>query len=350
MNFNINALVRDNLKNFKPYSSARNEFKGEAKIFLDANENSLGSPLTTNYNRYPDPIQKHLKEKISIIKSIPINQIFLGNGSNEIIDIFYRIFCFPGVDNVIICPPTYSMYEVSAKINNINVIKIPLKNNYELNIYSILSKINLNSKLIFLCSPNNPTGNQFLYKNIQIILKNFPGIVLIDEAYIDFSNQDSLIKVLNQYSNLVIIQTLSKAWGLAGLRIGMLFASKEIIKLINKIKIPYNINQVSQNLAIEAIQNYKIFKEHIKIIIEEREKLVMSLTNLSIVEYVYPSQANFLFIKISFAKEIYKYLLKNGIVVRDRSHIQFCKNCLRITIGTPEENKYLIKILNKFKM
>ncbi|XOD68944.1 MAG: histidinol-phosphate transaminase [Flavobacteriales bacterium AspAUS03] len=345
----LSSLVRENLRKFTPYSSARNEFTGEAVIFLDANENSLGSPLTQAYHLYPDPLQKQLKQKISEIKGIPSAQIFLGNGSDEVIDLLYRIFCHPGLDHVILCPPTYGMYEVSAQINGIDVVKIPLKPNYQLNTQAILSATSPHSRMIFLCSPNNPTGNDFRPEDLEKVLKNFPGIVLVDEAYIDFSDKKSLSEKLDQYPNLIVMQTLSKAWGLAGLRIGMAFTSEEIVEWMNKIKPPYNISQAAQTLALEALDQQILFNQRVKIILEEREKLAKALTRISIVKQVYPSVANFLLIKTTAAREIYHYLIKKGIVVRDRSRVMLCEGCLRITIGKVEENQHLIEALQGFQ-
>lgn len=345
MNFDINKLVRENVKKVKPYSSARDEFSGEAKVFLDANENSLGSPLRKWYNRYPDPHQQKLKAEISKIKNINVTDIFLGNGSDECIDLLYRCFCEPGKDNVIICPPTYGMYEVSAAINDIEIRKAELLPDFQLNLGLIESLTDANTKMVWICSPNNPTGNSINYQDIEVLLNNFPGLVIIDEAYINFSRQRSLLQELKEYPNLVVLQTFSKAWGLAALRLGMAFASEEIIELLNKIKPPYNINQATQDLALEALQELGQVNDMIKEIVLMREELSNVFHRMPLVEKVYPSDANFLLIKVSNAVEVYDYLLDEGIVVRDRSKVQLCDGCLRITIGTEKENTLLVDAL-----
>lgn len=345
MNFNINKLVRENVKKLKPYSSARDEFSGEAKVFLDANENSLGSPLRKWYNRYPDPHQHKLKAEISKIKNIEVAGIFLGNGSDECIDLLYRCFCNPGKDNVIICPPTYGMYEVSAAINDVEIRKAVLTPDFQLDLELIESLSDANTKMIWVCSPNNPTANSIHYGDIEILLNNFPGLVVVDEAYINFSRQRSLLQELKEYPNLVVLQTFSKAWGLAALRLGMAFASEEIIELLDKIKPPYNINQATQDLALEALQELEQVNYMIKEIVAMREELVNVFQRMPLVEKVYPSDANFLLVKVRGAMEVYDYLLNEGIVVRDRSKVQLCDGCLRITIGTEKENTLLVDAL-----
>ncbi len=349
MNFNLNSLVRENIKKMTPYSSARHEFSGSASIFLDANENSFGSPLPDNFNRYPDPLQLPVKEKLSKIKGVPVQNIFLGNGSDEAIDLFYRIFCAPGRDNAMIFPPTYGMYEVCAEMNDVNVKKVNLTKDFQLNIDAIETAIDPFTKLIFICSPNNPTGNSINRADVEIILNNFEGIVIIDEAYINYSKQKSFIPELTEYPNLIVMQTLSKAWGLAGLRLGMAFASRPIIELMNKVKYPYNINSATQLLALEALDNIEWVNEHIATTVTEREKLKNELLSLAATEVVYPSDANFLLVKIKAARRIYEELCDKGIIVRDRSKVVLCDDSLRITIGTPEENKQLIKELSKYK-
>jgi histidinol-phosphate aminotransferase len=349
MNFNIENILRKNIKKLIPYSSARDEYKGNEGIFLDANENTFGSPLKENYNRYPDPLQIAVKEKISKLKEVPVENIFLGNGSDEAIDILFRAFCNPGKDEVIVCPPTYGMYEVSANINDIAVIKVPLTaDTFQLDTEGILKATTKNTKLIFLCCPNNPTGNGVKWQAIKTILDTFKGIVVIDEAYINFASYRSLIPELANYPNLVILQTLSKAWGLAGLRVGMAFASKKIIEVFNKIKPPYNINVVSQQLALEALDNAEQVDNWIKKIVIERTKLAHELTKLSFVKQVYPSEANFILVKTTDAKKLYNYLATNKIVIRDRSKVTLCEGCLRITIGTKEENKQLLTALKNY--
>lgn len=349
MSFNLDLLVRSNIKNLVPYSSARDEFKGEASVYLDANENSLGSPLTKWYNRYPDPLQIKLKEKLSEIKGIPVEHIFVGNGSDECIDILLRAFCEPAIDNIIICPPTYGMYEVSANINDVKVRKVPLTATFDLNVPAIADAVDENTKLIFLCSPNNPTGNSLDRIDIEVLLNNYHGIVVIDEAYINFSRFRSFSRELAEYPNLVVMQTLSKAWGLAALRVGMCFASTEIVNIMNRIKPPYNINQASQELALQALDRVGEVNEMIREIVKERTTLEEELPKLSVVKQVHPSDGNFLLVQVTSAVPIYRYLLERGIVVRDRSRVELCEGCLRITVGTPEENKVLLEALDEFQ-
>jgi histidinol-phosphate aminotransferase len=347
MNFNLNRLLRPNIKNLVPYSSARDEFKGEAKVFLDANENSFGSPLTKWYNRYPDPLQRKLKEKLSGIKGVPTENIFIGNGSDECIDILIRACCEPGRDNIITCPPTYGMYEVSANINDVVVKKVNLTANFQLDISALEETIDAQTKLIFLCSPNNPTGNSLLREDVEMVLNNFEGLVIIDEAYINFSRQRSFSRELEEYPNLVVMQTLSKAWGLAALRVGTAFASGEIIGVMNKIKPPYNINQASQELALQALEEVGQVNDMIREIVKEREALKQALLELPVVEKIFPSDANFLLVKMKDARGIYHYLLENQVVVRDRSKVELCEGCLRITVGTPSENNILVNALKQ---
>ncbi|MGV3686775.1 MAG: histidinol-phosphate transaminase [Daejeonella sp.] len=346
--FNLQNILRENIKNLVPYSSARDEFKGEASVFLDANENSFGSPLATSYNRYPDPMQFKVKTRLSEIKGVPPRNIFLGNGSDEAIDILFRAFCRPGVDNVVIVPPTYGMYEVSAGINDIQIRKVKLTTDYQLDLEGIAEAIDNNTKLIFICSPNNPTGNSINRADIETVLTNFSGLVVIDEAYINYSRQKTFIQELTEYANLVVLHTLSKAWGLAGLRLGMAFASEEIIEVFNKVKPPYNINEASQELALEALQNVEQVNAWIKQTVSEREKLAAELEKLEIIKKVYPSDANFILVKTTDAKGIYNYLVEKGIIVRDRSKVELCEDSLRITIGTPAENESLIVNLKNF--
>lgn len=348
MELKIDSLVRENIKRMTAYSSARHEYIGEADIFLDANENSFGSPLPVNYNRYPDPLQRELKNKLSGIKGVPTQNIFLGNGSDEAIDLLFRIFCSPGKDNVIIFPPTYGMYEVCAETNDVLVKKVPLLENFQLNLESTEEAIDANTKLIFVCSPNNPTGNSIYRRDIEVLLNNFDGLVVIDEAYINFSKQKSFIPELTEYSNLVILQTLSKAWGLAGLRLGMAFAGEPIISYLNKVKYPYNINSATQQLAIEALGNILSINNWTKTTTEQKEWLSEELAKLNFTQFVYPSDANFILVKMNNARSIYEFLSIKGIIVRDRSKVILCDDCLRITIGTPEENKKLVSALNDY--
>ncbi len=349
MDFNLDNLVRKNIKEMTAYSSARHEFSGKAHIFLDANENSFGSPLNENYNRYPDPLQKKLKEKISLIKGVPAKNIFLGNGSDEAIDLLFRIFCKPGKDNALVFPPTYGMYEVCAGMNDVKLNKIPMTSDYELDLDAIEKVIDPFTKLIFICSPNNPTGNSISKTDVEVLLNNFEGLVVIDEAYINYSRQKTFIPELTEYPNLVILQTLSKAWGLAGLRLGMAFAGEPIIQYMNKVKYPYNISTAAQQLALEALDNIETVNDWIQITVEQREWLKEELLKLGITQIVYPSDANFLLVKMTEARKIYEYLSGEGIIVRDRSKVILCDDCLRITIGTPEENDKLINSLKAYK-
>jgi histidinol-phosphate aminotransferase len=348
MNFDLDSLVRPNIKKLVPYSSARDEFKGHANVYLDANENSFGSPLTKWYNRYPDPLQVKLKNRLSEIKGIPVPHIFLGNGSDECIDLLIRAFCEPAADNIIICPPTYGMYEVSANINNVPVKKVKLTPEYQLDLPKLAEAVDGNTKLIFLCSPNNPTGNSLNREGIEALLNNYWGIVVIDEAYINFSRHRSFTQELQEYPNLVVMQTLSKAWGLAALRLGMAFASPEIISILNKIKPPYNINQASQELAMQALDRLEEVNEMIREIVRERKFLETELLKVKIVQKVHPSDGNFLLVQVTAPLDIYHYLLDRGIVVRDRSRVELCEGCLRITVGTPAENKMLLQALDEF--
>lgn len=343
--FHLQKLLRENIKTLVPYSSARDEFTGEAKVFLDANENSLGSPTTKWYNRYPDPYQAELKIAISKVKSVPPENIFLGNGSDECIDLLYRSFCNPGKDNVIICPPTYGMYEVSANINDVELRKAPLLDDFQLDLVHLENLVDKHTKLIWICSPNNPSGNAMNRQDIEMVLNNFSGLVIIDEAYINFSRQRSFISELPNYPNLVVMQTFSKAWGLAGLRLGMAFASHEIIEVLNKVKPPYNISQVTQELALKALQEVGQVNDMITELVQMREALKGVFEKLPFVEKVYPSDANFLLVKVKNARKIYEFLLTKGIVVRDRSKVKLCDNCLRITVGTEEENTALVDAL-----
>ncbi len=366
MEFNLDNLVRENIKKMTAYSSARHEFSGNASIFLDANENSFGSPIVlpsphhcepgearegsgVRFNRYPDPLQLEVKDKLSKIKGVPPQNIFLGNGSDEVIDLLYRIFCEPGRDNVLIFPPTYGMYEVCAEMNNVKVKKVNLTDSFQLDIEKIENAIDAYTKLVFVCSPNNPTGNSINRTDIGVILNNFDGIVVIDEAYINYARQKTLIAELTEYPNLVVMQTVSKAWGLAGLRLGMAFAATPIIELMNKVKYPYNINTATQILALEALENIDWVNEHIATTVVEREKLKNELLQIPVTENVFPSDANFLLVKMKNARDIYEKLCEKGIIVRDRSKIVLCDDCLRITIGTPNENNQLAQELRNIK-
>ena len=342
MAFELDKLVRSNIKTLKPYSSAKDEYKGDAKILLDANENSLGSPLIKWYNRYPDPYQQKLKEKLAFVKQIAANQIFIGNGSDECIDILFRTFCEPGKDNIIICPPTYPMYEVSANINDIKVQNAPLLSDYQLNVAHIEQLVNEHTKIIWICSPNNPTGNSLDRIDIETILNHFEGIVVIDEAYINFSKQKSFVQSLIDYPNLVVMQTLSKAWGLAGLRLGMCFANPDIIGYMNKVKAPYNINIVTQELALQALEEVGQVNDMIKLLVDMRNALAQVIASMPHVIQVFPTDTNFILVKIPHARKLYEFLMSKGIIVRDRSALALCEDSLRITVGTEQENTLLV--------
>ena len=340
---NINDLLRGNIKSLKPYSSARDEFSGQAMVYLDANENPYNQP----YNRYPDPLQTEVKEKISNIKNIATDKIFLGNGSDEPIDLLFRLFCEPGKDSIVTINPTYGMYMVAADINNVGVTSVPLNEDFELVSKDILDAVTKNTKLIFLCSPNNPTGNCLNYNEMLEIVNNFDGLVVIDEAYIDFVPEKSLLHELDKYPNLVILQTFSKAWGMAGIRLGMAFASPEIISLLNKIKYPYNINILTQQKALELLSFENKKQEWVDLINNQRERLAKKLASFEFVEKVYPSDANFLLVKMFDAHGIFNYLIEKEIIVRDRSKVYLCEGSLRISIGTEEENNMLVQALEE---
>lgn len=349
--FDLEAMLRPHIKGMKPYSSARDEFEGVASVYLDANENAFGSPGDAGaFNRYPDPHQLKLKKRISQIKGVPPEHIFLGNGSDEAIDLLYRAFCRPGVDNVILVPPTYGMYEVSAEINEVAVKQVNLTPDFQLDLEGIAEAIDANTKMIFLCSPNNPTGNSLNREDMETILAHFKGIVVVDEAYINFARQKTFIQELTEYANLVVIQTFSKAWGLAGLRLGMAFSSLDIISILNKIKPPYNINQATQELALAALDQVDQVNDWIRQTVAERTRLIENLGQFAFVTYIYPSDANFVLVRTNAPKEIYHYLVGKGIILRDRSSVVLCEGCLRITVGTPEENDTLIQALKTFSI
>jgi histidinol-phosphate aminotransferase len=346
---NINTLVRPNILTLKPYSSARDEFKGKNGIFLDANENPYSIPLTYSeslaerLNRYPDPYQHALKSKFSELKKIPTENIFIGNGSDEVIDLAFRIFCEPGKDKVIVCPPTYGMYEVSAQINDIGLIAVPLDKDFQLQVEEIL---NTDAKMVFLCSPNNPTGNPL--NDIEKIIQNFNGIVFVDEAYIDFSARESLLQKINDYPNLIVSQTLSKAWGRAAIRIGIAYAAKAIISYFNKVKPPYNISQLNQQEALLTLKRTDVFNKNLQSILAQRVWLEEQLMKIKVVEKIFPSEANFLLVKTKDAHAVYNKLIKDKIVVRNRHSV--IENCLRITVGEPDENRKLIDSLKSIEI
>lgn len=342
---NVESLVRKNIRNLKPYSCARSEFKGEASVFLDANENPLNYP----YNRYPDPMQWELKQKISQIKKVRPEQIMLGNGSDEPIDLVIRIFCEPNQDNIVAIDPTYGMYQVCADVNDVEYRKVLLNADYSLDSDTLLKAVDERTKVIFLCSPNNPTGNLLNRTEMLKVIHNFHGVVVIDEAYIDFSSEKSWLADLDSYPNVIVFQTFSKAWGLASLRCGMAFASEEIISYFNKVKYPYNVNILTQNFVKEQLEEEARKNDWVKMILEQRIYLVEALKRLPLVEKVYPTDANFLLVKVPDANAVYNYLVDKGIIVRNRNSISLCLGCLRITVGTKDENKILLDELLKYK-
>lgn len=342
----INQFLRPSIRNLKPYSSARDEFSGSAAVFLDANENPFNEP----YNRYPDPHQRELKKKIASIKNVPADRIFLGNGSDEAIDLLIRAFCEPGHDNIISIAPTYGMYRVAAGVNNVEVREVLLTPDYQLNTRALFEAADSRSKLLFLCSPNNPTGNLFAREDISEVANRFQGVVVLDEAYIDFAPGKSLLPVLNDFPNVVVLQTLSKAWGMAGIRLGMAFAQPAIIEVLSRIKYPYNVNSLTQSKALELLDKATRVTEWVNQLLREREQLAGALKEFDFTIKVYPSDANFLLVKTKAPKEIYSYLVEKGIIVRDRSGVALCEGCLRITVGSPTENLELLEALQGFEI
>ncbi|MBO6662847.1 MAG: histidinol-phosphate transaminase [Roseivirga sp.] len=345
--FNPTDLLRPHLKQLVPYSSARDDYKGKDGVFLDANENPIGSITEENWNRYPDPYQLELKAKLAEIKGVNAEQIFLGNGSDEPIDLLYRAFCEPQTDEVIINPPTYGMYKVSADINNVKAKEVLLTNQYDLDSQALLSAIQPNTKIIWICSPNNPTGNDVSLEKIEIILKGFQGLVVVDEAYIDFADRPSFTTRLNEFPNLIVLQTMSKAWGLASLRLGMAFCSPEIVAILNRIKPPYNLSGLTQRTVLNALNNLEKKDQMVAEILENREGLQNELEALEIVKRVYPTDSNFYLVKMKDAKEVYLKLIEKQVILRDRSKVVLCEDGIRITIGTKKENKKLIEELKK---
>ena len=340
----INQLLRKNIAALSPYSCARDEFEGEASVYLDANENPYNAP----YNRYPDPLQKALKEKIAALKGMRPEQIFLGNGSDESIDLAFRAFCEPRLDNVLAIAPTYGMYKVCADINDVAYREHPLDADFQFKAEDLLARCDEHTKLIFLCSPNNPTGNSLCSSEIVKVIENFQGLVMLDEAYIDFSSQESFCSLLDKYPNLVIFQTFSKAWASAGLRLGMAFASPEIIAVYNKVKYPYNVNLQTQQLMLAHLQEPQRIQAWVTELIEQRSFLQQALAALSIVQHIYPSDANFLLVKVDDADALYQYLVAQGIIVRNRNRVRLCEGCLRITVGTADENAALMAAMQQF--
>lgn len=341
----LNQWLRPHIREMKPYRSAKDEFSGEARIFLDANENSLGSATDEPYNRYPDPLQRELKQKLAPIKGVRPEQIFLGNGSDEPIDLLFRAFCEPKRDHVITLPPTYGMYQVSAELNQVKVVPVPLTDDFQINVGEVIAAFRPGTKLTFICSPNNPSGNLMSPNAIIQILQKAPGLVVVDEAYIDFAPEGGMLPFLEEYPNLVVLQTFSKAWGLAGLRLGMAFAHPEIIQVFNKIKPPYNVNGLTQAKALEALDHVDRVEQYVQTLNQARAELAQKLTDLPMVGKIYRSDANFLLVEFDDAHQRYRRLLEQGIIVRNRSRLTLCEGCIRITVGTPEENQALVEAL-----
>ncbi len=345
----IQKIILPHIWNLKPYSSARDEFKGKEGVFLDANENPLGSGKIDKWNRYPDPLQLNIKNQLATIKSCSTDQIFLGNGSDEAIDLLIRMTCDQLHDHIIICPPTYGMYEVSAAVNNIKVNQINLTVDYQLDVAKILSEINENSKLLFICSPNNPTGNKLKREDIYQVIEKFnSGFVIVDEAYIDFSDEPSFISELAKYPNLIVLQTLSKAYGLASLRLGMAFAQPVVIQLLNKIKPPYNISGSTQALVEKALSDTEFVKRSVETLNNAKKDLISKLNTVPGIQHIHPSHANFILIRCSKAQELFTYLIEQKIITRNRSNVTLCENSIRITIGLPEENNLLVNKIKRF--
>jgi histidinol-phosphate aminotransferase len=347
MSFDLTSLLRPHIAKLQPYTSARDEYDGKEGVFLDANENPFGSLTSQYFNRYPDPYQSALKAEIAKIKGVQTDQIFLGNGSDEAIDLLYRAFCNPGKDNVILLPPTYGMYEVSANINDVEIRKVALTADFQLQAEQIMAAADSHTKILFVCSPNNPSANKAKREDVLFLLKNFKGLIVIDEAYIDFSDEPSFTTELENFPNMLVLQTFSKAWGLASLRLGMAFASNEIIRILNKIKPPYNISGLTQDTVLAAIADKSKVEQMTKDILAEREYLQAELQKLPFVLKIYPSHANFLLVKVPQATQVYKDLIEEKVIVRNRANVLLCEDCLRITVGTREENEVLLKALNK---
>ena len=344
--FDLKSLVRSNIWALEPYSCARDEFKGrEAHVFLDANE----SPYNEPFNRYPDPLQENLKARLAPLKGVRPGQIFLGNGSDEAIDLVYRIFCSPAEDNVVAMSPTYGMYKVAADINDVEYRSVPLDDNFQLHADQLLAAVDRNTKVIFLCSPNNPTGNDLDRHEVMRIIATFLGIVVVDEAYADFSDQEPLRLMIGRYPNLIVLNTFSKAWASAGLRLGMAFASEEIIGLFNKVKYPYNINSLTQERALQSLDDMLKIEGWCRQIRRERDHILPALAELPITLKVYPTAANFVLVRVTDANRIYQYLVDRGIIVRNRNRVQLCQGCLRITVGTLQENNELLGALRQYK-
>lgn len=339
--FQLEKWVRPNIAKLTPYSSARDEFTGQAEVYLDANEN----PFETGLNRYPDPLAREVKQLMVDLKGVSTEQMMLGNGSDEVIDLIFRIFCEPGQDSVITLPPTYGMYRVSADINHVSVKEVPLLPGFVPDVEAVLAAVDDRTKVLWLCSPNNPSGNDFPQEAMRRLLDNFPGIVVVDEAYIDFADRASYSSWLGQYPNLIVMQTFSKAWGLAGIRLGMALTSPAIIRLLNAVKPPYNVNRLTQQAALDRLRQPEQFRKQVQMILDQRVAVAQQLADLPMVQTVYPSAANFILAKVDDPQRLYQYLTNKGIIVRDRSRQYLCDGCLRFTVGTPEENQLLYQAL-----
>ena len=348
MTFDLEALIRPNILRLQRYSSARSEFAGDADLFLDANENAFASPAGSGLNRYPDPLQKEVKSRVSELSGVPAESIFIGNGSDEAIDLLFRIFCIPGRDRCIICPPTYGMYKVSADMNDVAVNEVRLTDDLQLDVSSVFTAIDDDTKLIFICTPNNPTGNLMRHEDVLEIVRGFRGIVVVDEAYIHFAKAGSFTKELEDCPNMVVLQTFSKAWAMAGLRVGSAFASTQVIELMNRVKPPYNVSGIAQRAVLEAIRETEGMNAWVAETIRERDRLVCAFEGLACVEKVFPTDANFVLVKTVDAKAVYRCLVNERIIVRDRSSVELCEGSLRITVGTREENTRLLNTLSSF--
>ena len=341
----LQRLVRPNIWNLEPYSSARNEFTGSASVFLDANENPFNSP----YNRYPDPLQREVKELIAGIRKVPADRIFLGVGSDECIDLAYRIFCEPGIDNVVAIAPTYGMYQVCADINNVEYRRVALTDDFGLDTEALLAATDAHTKLLWICSPNNPTGNAFATDDILRLCRRFEGMVIVDEAYIDFSGQDSMLGHIDTVPNLIVFQTLSKAWGSAAVRLGIAFASQPVIDIYNKVKYPYNVNALTQRYAIDRLRRHNEVEEWVATLLANRSTLIDALAKMSCVRNIFGTDANFVLVRVDDADALYRFLRDRGIIVRNRNRMEKCLGCLRITVGTADENEQLIKNISEYE-
>lgn len=342
--YNLNRILRENIKKLKPYSSARDDFEGEAQVWIDANE----SPFNTGVNRYPDPHQRELKARLAEVKDVAPTRIFVGNGSDEIIDLLYRLTCTPGQDNAIVMPPTYGMYAVAAAVNDVKVIEVCLCEDFSVDVDAVLASANEQTKLIFICSPNNPTGSVVPLTVIERIAQQFDGLVVVDEAYIDFTASASAVTLIERFPNVVVLQTLSKAWGMAGLRVGVGIAADEIVAVMDRVKAPYNVSTLSQQVALNSLNDMEVYRMKVDVIVEQREWLRAELVQIPMVENVYPSEANFLLVRMKNTNEVFQFLKECGIVARDRSKDKWCEGCLRFSVGTPDENALLVEALKQY--